>query len=150
MTNHMLYVNGVQQPSEPLTMDCSSSFGADRGYETSFVPLRQRHFFYYACPQPILQNFLIFSPQRASFLLAFLSCFLAFSSRGGNSTVLEDVLLSREVSPHTGLPPSLVQCQESMFALPSPYLPCLSCIEDPESRERLIPIVYSRVHSEQT
>ena len=28
MTSLLLYVNGVQQPSEPLTMDCSSPFGA--------------------------------------------------------------------------------------------------------------------------
>ena len=36
MTNLVLYVNGVQLPSEPLTMDCSSPFGAIRAYETLF------------------------------------------------------------------------------------------------------------------
>ena len=34
MTNLVLYVNGVQHPSEPLTMYCSSPFGAKRAYET--------------------------------------------------------------------------------------------------------------------
>jgi hypothetical protein len=36
MTSLVLYVNGVQHPSEPLTMDCSSLFGATRAYETLF------------------------------------------------------------------------------------------------------------------
>jgi hypothetical protein len=36
MTNLVFYVNGIQNPSEPLTMDCSSSFGATRTYETLF------------------------------------------------------------------------------------------------------------------
>jgi len=36
MTNLVLYVNGVQLPSEPLTMDCSSTFRATRAYETRF------------------------------------------------------------------------------------------------------------------
>jgi len=36
MTNLVLYVNGVQHPSERLTMDCSSRFGATRAYETLF------------------------------------------------------------------------------------------------------------------
>jgi len=36
MTNPVLYVNGVQLPSEPLTMDLSSAFGATRAYETLF------------------------------------------------------------------------------------------------------------------
>jgi len=36
MTNLVLYVNGVQRPSEPLTMDCFSPFGATRAYETLF------------------------------------------------------------------------------------------------------------------
>ena len=36
MTNLVLYVNGIQHPSEPLTMDCSSPFGATRAYETLF------------------------------------------------------------------------------------------------------------------
>jgi len=36
MTNLVLYVNGVQHPSEPITMDCSSPFGATRAYETLF------------------------------------------------------------------------------------------------------------------
>jgi len=35
-TNLVLYINGVQRPSEPLTMDCSSPFGATRAYETLF------------------------------------------------------------------------------------------------------------------
>jgi hypothetical protein len=36
MTNILLYVNEVQHPSEPLTMDCSSPFEATRAYETLF------------------------------------------------------------------------------------------------------------------
>jgi hypothetical protein len=36
MTNFVLYVSGVQHPSEPHTMDCSSHFGATRAYETLF------------------------------------------------------------------------------------------------------------------
>jgi hypothetical protein len=36
MTNHVLCVNCVQQPAEPLTMDCSSPFGFTRAYETLF------------------------------------------------------------------------------------------------------------------
>ena len=36
MTNLVLYLNGVQHPSEPLTMDSSSPFGATRAYETLF------------------------------------------------------------------------------------------------------------------
>jgi hypothetical protein len=32
MTNFVLYVTGVQHPSEPLTMDCSSPFGATSAY----------------------------------------------------------------------------------------------------------------------
>jgi len=36
MTNFVLYVSGVQYPAEPLTMDCSSPFGATRAYETLF------------------------------------------------------------------------------------------------------------------
>jgi len=36
MTNHVLFVNGVQKPSEPLTMDCSSTFDANSAYETLF------------------------------------------------------------------------------------------------------------------
>jgi hypothetical protein len=36
MTNFVLYVSGVQHPMEPLTMDCSSPFGATRAYETPF------------------------------------------------------------------------------------------------------------------
>jgi len=36
MTNLVLYVNGVQHPSEPLTIDCSSPFGATRAYATLF------------------------------------------------------------------------------------------------------------------
>jgi hypothetical protein len=34
MTNLVLYVNGVQHPAEPLTMDCSSLFGTTRSYES--------------------------------------------------------------------------------------------------------------------
>jgi len=30
MSNLVLFVNGVQNPSEPLTIDCSSTFGATR------------------------------------------------------------------------------------------------------------------------
>ena len=36
MTNILFYVNGVQHPSEPLCMHCSSPFGARRAYETLF------------------------------------------------------------------------------------------------------------------
>jgi len=36
MTNLVLYVNRVQHPSKPLTMYCSSPFGATRTYETLF------------------------------------------------------------------------------------------------------------------
>jgi hypothetical protein len=36
MTSLVLYVNGVQHPSEPLTMDCSTPFGDTRAYETLF------------------------------------------------------------------------------------------------------------------
>jgi len=36
MTNLVLYANRVQHPSEPLTMDCSSTFGDTRAYETLF------------------------------------------------------------------------------------------------------------------
>jgi len=35
-TNLVVYVNGVQHPSEPLTMDCSSPFGATGAYDTLF------------------------------------------------------------------------------------------------------------------
>ena len=34
MTNLVLYVNGVQHPAEPLSMDCSTPYGATRAYET--------------------------------------------------------------------------------------------------------------------
>jgi len=37
MTNLVLYVNGVQHPAEPLSMDCSTPFGATRAYETLFT-----------------------------------------------------------------------------------------------------------------
>jgi len=43
MTNLVLYVNGVLHPSEPLTMDCSSPFGATRAYETLFSSTGIRH-----------------------------------------------------------------------------------------------------------
>jgi len=36
MTNFVLYVNGVEHPAEPLTMDCSSPFRAARAFETLF------------------------------------------------------------------------------------------------------------------
>jgi hypothetical protein len=36
MTSLVLYVNGIQHPSESLTMDCSTPFGATRAYETLF------------------------------------------------------------------------------------------------------------------
>ena len=36
MTNFVFHSNGVQQPPEPLTMDCSSTFGTTRAYETLF------------------------------------------------------------------------------------------------------------------
>jgi len=36
MINLVFFVNGVQNPSEPLTINCSSSFGATRAYETLF------------------------------------------------------------------------------------------------------------------
>jgi len=40
MTNLMFYVNGVQHPSEPLTMDCSLAFVANRASETLFSSTR--------------------------------------------------------------------------------------------------------------
>ena len=43
MTNLVLYVNVVQHPSEPLTMDCSSLFGATRAYETLFSSAGVHH-----------------------------------------------------------------------------------------------------------
>jgi hypothetical protein len=43
MTSLVLYVNGVQHPSEPLTMDCSSPFGATRAYETLFSSTSIHH-----------------------------------------------------------------------------------------------------------
>jgi len=36
MTNVVLYVNGVQHPSEPLTIDCFLSFETTRACETLF------------------------------------------------------------------------------------------------------------------
>ena len=36
ITNLVLYVNGVQHPSEPLTMDCSSPLGATIVYGTLY------------------------------------------------------------------------------------------------------------------
>jgi hypothetical protein len=44
MTNLLLYVNGVQRPSETLTMDCSSPFGATRVYETLFSSTGIHHY----------------------------------------------------------------------------------------------------------
>jgi hypothetical protein len=37
MTNFVLYVNGIQHPSEPLKMDCSAPFRASRAYEKLFA-----------------------------------------------------------------------------------------------------------------
>jgi hypothetical protein len=39
MTNLVLYINGVQHPAEPLTMDCVSPLGTTRAYETLFQVL---------------------------------------------------------------------------------------------------------------
>jgi len=36
MSKLVLFVNAVQNPSEPLTIDCSSTFGATRAYDTLF------------------------------------------------------------------------------------------------------------------
>ena len=36
MINLVSFVNGVQNPSEVLTIDCSSTFGITRAYETLF------------------------------------------------------------------------------------------------------------------
>jgi len=36
MPNLVPFVNGVQNPSEPLTIDCSSTIGATRAYENFF------------------------------------------------------------------------------------------------------------------
>jgi hypothetical protein len=36
MTNFVLYVNGVSHPSQPLTMDCSSTMRVTRAYDTLF------------------------------------------------------------------------------------------------------------------
>jgi hypothetical protein len=43
MTNFVLNVSGVQHPSEPLTMDSPSSFGATRAHETLFSSTRIHH-----------------------------------------------------------------------------------------------------------
>jgi len=43
MTNLVLYVNDVQHPPEPLTMDCSSSLGTTRAYETLFSSTGNHH-----------------------------------------------------------------------------------------------------------
>jgi hypothetical protein len=43
MSNHVLYVNGAQLPAEPLTMDCSSTFGVTRAYETLFSSTGNHH-----------------------------------------------------------------------------------------------------------
>jgi len=42
-TNLVLYVNGVQHPPEPLSMDCSTHFGATRAYETLFLSTGIHH-----------------------------------------------------------------------------------------------------------
>jgi hypothetical protein len=43
MSYLVLYVNGVQHPAEPLTMDCSSPFGVTRAYETLFSSMGKHH-----------------------------------------------------------------------------------------------------------
>ena len=43
MTKLVLHLNGVQHPSELLTMDCSSPFGATRAYETLFSSTGVHH-----------------------------------------------------------------------------------------------------------
>jgi hypothetical protein len=43
MTNLVLSVNGVQHPSGPLTMDCSTPFAATRAYETLFSSTGYHH-----------------------------------------------------------------------------------------------------------
>jgi len=43
MTNYVLFVNGVQNPSEPLTTDCSLTFGATTAYDTLFLRTRIHH-----------------------------------------------------------------------------------------------------------
>ena len=43
LINFVLYVNGVHHPSEPLTMNCSSTFGATRAYETLFSSTSIHH-----------------------------------------------------------------------------------------------------------
>ena len=43
MTNLVFYLNGVQYPSEPLTMYCSSPVGTNRGYESLFLSTFIRH-----------------------------------------------------------------------------------------------------------
>jgi len=43
MTNLVLYINGVQHPPEPLTMYCSSPFGATRAYEKLFSSTAIHH-----------------------------------------------------------------------------------------------------------
>jgi len=43
MTNLVLYEDGVQHRSEPLTMNCSSPFGATRAYETLFSSTGIQH-----------------------------------------------------------------------------------------------------------
>jgi hypothetical protein len=43
MTILVLYLNEVQHPSEPLTIDCSSPFDATMAYETLFSSTGIRH-----------------------------------------------------------------------------------------------------------
>ena len=43
MSNLVLFLNGVQNPSEPLTIDCSSTFGAIRAYETLYSSTGTHH-----------------------------------------------------------------------------------------------------------
>ena len=44
MTNLVLCVNGVQHATEPLTVACSSTFGATRAYEILFSSIGIYHF----------------------------------------------------------------------------------------------------------
>ena len=43
MINLVLFVNGVHNLSEPLTIDYSSTFGATRAYETLFLSTGIHH-----------------------------------------------------------------------------------------------------------
>ena len=54
MTNHVLYVNGVQHPPEPLTMDYSSRLVVTRAYESLFSSTGELHD--YQCSYDYLTN----------------------------------------------------------------------------------------------